>query len=294
MGFGDRLRKLREGKNLNQTELGKIFNLSKQAISSYETGGSTPSQDTLQKMADFFNTTADWLLGRDESRTQTKNYLEILDALEDSNTDITAGGQPLTKEQRVSILRALVSPSSLPTSKKLTVPIIGTIRTGIPLLSEQNFIGEVDIPVDLEGHCDFALYVSGDSMIGAGIAEHDIVICKEYHFPNNGDIVVALVNNDETTLKFFIRTNGTNGRDFLRAANPNYEDIELKPGDQIQGKVVKVFKDPPSVNIYRDYIYLRDEHLVDWNEVIEKATSYGIKPGKIKAILDMHYEMSKR
>jgi repressor LexA len=62
--FGKRLRELRENKGLSQADLGKLFNLSKQAISSYETGGSLPPPETLQKFADFFNVSVDYLLGR--------------------------------------------------------------------------------------------------------------------------------------------------------------------------------------------------------------------------------------
>jgi len=68
-----RLRKLREKKNMTQTELGKLFNLSKQAISSYETGGSEPPSDTLQSFADFFDVSIDYLLGRtDDPRPLNK------------------------------------------------------------------------------------------------------------------------------------------------------------------------------------------------------------------------------
>lgn len=63
MGFPERLRKLREKKKLNQTQYGKLFNLSKQAISSYENGGSRPSHETLIKMAEFFEVSIDYLFG---------------------------------------------------------------------------------------------------------------------------------------------------------------------------------------------------------------------------------------
>ena len=66
MSFPDRLRYLREKKNLTQTELGKIFNLSKQAISSYENSGSAPSQGTLIKMANFFYVSINYLLDIEE------------------------------------------------------------------------------------------------------------------------------------------------------------------------------------------------------------------------------------
>jgi transcriptional regulator with XRE-family HTH domain len=62
--FPARLRRLREEQGLTQSELGRRFGLSKQAISTYETGGSSPDKETLSRMADFFNVSVDYLLGR--------------------------------------------------------------------------------------------------------------------------------------------------------------------------------------------------------------------------------------
>jgi transcriptional regulator with XRE-family HTH domain len=69
MGFSERLRELREKKKLTQTQLGKLFNLSKQTISSYEKGGSKPSQDTLIKIAEFFEVSLYYLLGLSDDPT---------------------------------------------------------------------------------------------------------------------------------------------------------------------------------------------------------------------------------
>jgi repressor LexA len=174
---------------------------------------------------------------------------------------------------------------------KHILPILGNIRAGIPLLSEQNIIGQIEIPADLVGRADFALNVQGDSMIGAGINSGDIAICKENNEAISGQIVVALVNNDETTLKYYFRENE---RVLLRAANPEYKDIELKPGDIIQGHVVKIMKDPPSVNTYREFIYFKERHLQEWNKVIEKAVVSGIKPSLIGEFLESQIEIAKR
>jgi transcriptional regulator with XRE-family HTH domain len=95
MDFKHRFKEERKNCGLNQTEFGKLFNLSKQAISSYENGGSSPSQETLRKFADFFDVSTDYLLGRTENRkgivepegnlhknnVEFKTYNEIIDAL---------------------------------------------------------------------------------------------------------------------------------------------------------------------------------------------------------------------
>lgn len=216
--------------------------------------------------------------------------IELADILEDEDIMVTAGGEPLGQDRKLNVLRALENPVSK-TLKTPQIPILGVIRAGIPLLSEQNIIGKLDIPADLEGRVDFALHVRGDSMIGAGINENDIVCCKEDHEPQPGQIVVALINYDETTLKFFIKEKE---RGILRAANPKYADIELKPEDQIQGHVVKVIKDPPSINTYRNYIYFQEGHLQEWNQVIEEAVGYGVKPDQLRSMIQMQWEMLRK
>lgn len=67
--FGKKLRELREHKGLSQEELGKVLNKTKNNISQYETGKREPDLDTLNKIADFFNVSVDYLLGRTENPT---------------------------------------------------------------------------------------------------------------------------------------------------------------------------------------------------------------------------------
>ena len=217
--------------------------------------------------------------------------IELADILENDTIMVTAGGEPLDGKRRLDLLQALDKKAADKPTTTNSVPIIGSIRAGIPLLSEQNKIGEVEIPIELVGRVDFALNVNGDSMIGAGISQGDLVVCKQGYNPYPGEIVVALVNTDETTLKYYI---SENGKAVLRAANPKYKDIELKPGDQIQGHVVKIFKEPPSLNAYREYIYLKEDHLQEWNEAIEKAAASGIKPSVIKEMIDIQVGLAKR
>lgn len=128
-------------------------------------------------------------------------------------------------------------------------------------------------------------------MIGAGISDNDIVICKESNDAFTGQIVVALVNGDETTLKYYIRDKG---RALLRAANPDFKDIELKPGDIIQGHVVKILKEPPPFSQYREFIYCKEAHQQEWNKVIESAVSYGITPSAVQELVLMQVELAKK
>ena len=77
--FPERLRFLREQKNLTQPELGKIFNLSKQTISAYENGDTSPPIDTVVLFADFFGVTTDFLLGKQTEAVEEEGLFYDLD-----------------------------------------------------------------------------------------------------------------------------------------------------------------------------------------------------------------------
>ena len=89
------------------------------------------------------------------------------------------------------------------------VPILGQVAAGLPILAEQNIDGYIDFPANgkrLPGEL-FALRVKGESMIDAGIMDGDIVVVCRTSYVENGDIAVALVE-DEATVKTFYRENG--------------------------------------------------------------------------------------
>lgn len=121
------------------------------------------------------------------------------------------------------------------------VPLVGKVTAGVPILAVENVEETYPIPRDLIG-CDedvFMLSVCGDSMINAGILDHDYIIARKQNFANNGDIVVALIDNEETTVKRYYRE--------LRRVRLQPENDKYKPiigGDNIQviGKVISVFR----------------------------------------------------
>ncbi len=105
------------------------------------------------------------------------------------------------------------------------VPILGYVRAGSPILAEQNFDGYVDFvaPHGYDRESLFALRVEGESMINAGILEGDTVIVSRCDTAENGDTVVALVD-DSATVKTFYRENG---RFRLQPENSTMEPIIL-------------------------------------------------------------------
>ena len=121
------------------------------------------------------------------------------------------------------------------------VPILGRIAAGAPIEALQNEIGRIGAPPGLLGPGEhFALEVQGDSMIQAGILNGDVVILRRGDTAESGDIVVALIDAEEATLKR-LRKRGNSVA--LEAANPAYETRIFGPDRvRIQGKVVAMIR----------------------------------------------------
>jgi repressor LexA len=111
----------------------------------------------------------------------------------------------------------------------------------VPIEAIQSEVGRITPPEDLLGSGDhFALEVKGDSMIQAGILDGDVVIIKRSETADSGDIVVALVDNEEATLKR-LRKRGNSIA--LEAANPAYETRIFGPDRvRVQGKLVAMIR----------------------------------------------------
>tara|TARA_Y100000768_G_scaffold282963_1_gene217660 strand:- start:1095 stop:1679 length:585 start_codon:yes stop_codon:yes gene_type:complete len=133
---------------------------------------------------------------------------------------------------------------SISNNKKLinfkTIPVVGEISAGTPLLAEENKIGEIPIVEEKYNKDLFALKVSGDSMIEAGIFDGDIVVIDKNIEPKNGDIGAFMINETEATVKYL---DTISGKKFLIPANKNYKNFEVNENTQPIGKVVSLFRD---------------------------------------------------
>ena len=103
----------------------------------------------------------------------------------------------------------------------ISVPIVGNVAAGTPILAEQNIEDHVLMSSDLAKEGYFLLRVRGDSMVNAGILDGDLVLVRPQHEASNGSIVVALVDGDATVKRF----ERSNGHVKLIAENPAYEPI---------------------------------------------------------------------
>ena len=126
-------------------------------------------------------------------------------------------------------------------SSEHSVPLIGHVAAGFPILAEENVERYVPVPRHLiksEGRY-YALRVRGDSMINAGIFDSDLVIVQALNVAGHNDIVVALIDDEVTVKRLMI--DGT--LKYLKAENPAYHDIYPQESWSIQGKVVGLIRE---------------------------------------------------
>lgn len=139
------------------------------------------------------------------------------------------------KARNLSVVRE--AHSSLGTL--VPVPLVGLVKAGPAMLAEENCLGEVlvDAAVALRGPC-FALTISGDSMIDAGIRDEDVVIVRRQPVAESGEIVVALLGDEATVKRLLIQGD----RIELRAENKRYKPIPVsgETDFRILGKVIAV------------------------------------------------------
>ena len=122
------------------------------------------------------------------------------------------------------------------------LPILGRVAAGQPLLSDENLEGTSVVPQDwVNGVEAFLLKVQGESMIGAHICPGDQALVRRQSTAENGDIVVALLNDEATIKRIFFRPDGV----VLQPENPSMAPIQVKKNEksfQIVGKVVGILR----------------------------------------------------
>ena len=188
----ERLKELRRREGITQTELARALQVSVGAVGNWESGKRKPDVKTMTRIADCFCVSVDYLTGRTVERD-------------------SFAGLFLVPEMK-------------------TVPLLGDIMCGEPILAEEN--PEAMVPVPLGIPADFCLRCRGDSMIGARILDGDLVYIRRQETVDEGQIAAVLIGS-EATLKRVYR----DGRNLiLQAENPAYKPIILSPdgGDEVR------------------------------------------------------------
>ncbi len=150
-----------------------------------------------------------------------------------------------TKPRAIEVLFDSDTGLAVERSPARSVPLLGRIAAGAPVLAEENVEEIYPMPAELVGDGNvFMLEVNGDSMIDAGIFDGDFVIVRQQPTAHSGEIVAAMIPNDysgdaEATVKT-IRHRGS--AIFLEPANPALQPYKAPSGTEILGKVVGVFR----------------------------------------------------
>ena len=198
--FAERLKRALDARGMNQTELVERTGISKSAISQYLSGVFEPKQNNIYKISRALSVGPTWLMGK----------------------DVEMESSPPVPPKAIQ-------------SKIKSIPIIGQIAAGIPILAEENV--EDYFNMDSNIKADFALRIKGDSMTGAGIFQNDIVFIRQQNNLENGEIGAILIEN-EATLKKFYKEGDTI---ILQAENDYYKPMIFKEGNIcILGKLVAV------------------------------------------------------
>jgi len=212
-GIGARIKKARAERCLSQYDLGAMLGLTATAINYYEKGKRKIGIEDLHRLAKVLAKPVAYFL---------------------SDHDLSASNglkqPPIEKAEIIDDLKE--------------IPVLGTIRAGEASFSRQSLIGFLPLPRMKAGAIAFALRVKGDSMIGEGIHEGDLVLInRQSHVDFNGQIVCALINGEESSLKILLKEKD---KIILRSANPTYPDIVLENESEltIQGVYAGVFKFP--------------------------------------------------
>ena len=123
-------------------------------------------------------------------------------------------------------------------NKVVNVPLVGNVAAGSPILAEENITDTISLPTDIVGDApSFLLSVRGESMIEAGINDGDYVVVKEQPVANNGDIVVAIIDDGATVKRFYKESDHIR----LQPENSTMDPI-ITTDCSIAGKVVAVFR----------------------------------------------------
>jgi repressor LexA len=148
-----------------------------------------------------------------------------------------------TKPRAIELVGRRREESPARTVSTPTLPLVGRIAAGGPLLAEESVEEEIAVPEPLGRDADFLLRVTGDSMIEAGILDGDIVVVRKQSDARAGDVVVALVGDDEAadeaTVKTFFRER--DGRIRLQPENARLQPL-YPEHVEILGKVTGVFR----------------------------------------------------
>lgn len=213
------IKELRLEQGKSQEELAALVGYtSRSSIAKIEAGEVDLPVSKIRAFAKVFGVTEDYLLGNVSDpffRLDNEAIKKDINSYEDNDTPLPPDAHALKFKKRI--------------------PILGRIAAGEPIIAEQYIEGY--IPVE-DGCLDYALRVKGDSMINANIMDGALVLVQKDADYENGNIVVALINGNDATVKRYYRYGN---EVILRPENPGMKELHYKPEEvQLLGKVLSV------------------------------------------------------
>ncbi len=175
------------------------------------------------------------------NRARALEVLRLPESSTPSNQPRAGRFSPSVIEGTLGKVRSIAGGFEEEASGPISIPVMGRIAAGTPISAIQTRSHTITVaPEFLSGGDHFALEVRGDSMIEAGIFDNDTVIIRKQDLAETGDIVVALIDDEEATLKRLRRRGASIA---LEAANPAYETRIFGPDRvKIQGKLVSLIR----------------------------------------------------
>lgn len=167
--------------------------------------------------------------------------MEIVKLPESVPQGVAARGRGFSPSVIEGSLGRTSAPAPSADGQTIALPIMGRIAAGVPAEAIQTKLDTIEVPPELLAKGEhYALEVKGDSMIDAGILEGDTIIVRKCEDASNGDIIVALVDEEEATLKRLRRRGASIA---LEAANPAYETRIFGPDRvRVQGRLVGLIR----------------------------------------------------
>ena len=165
------------------------------------------------------------------SRNTAVKYLKIL----------ARKGYILWEKNKARGIQVIEHKGLLDPEDEVSLPLVGAVTAGLPMLAEENISRYIPVPRYLIRSRDrhFLLRVQGKSMKNAGILDNDLVVVRSQQNADIGAIVVALMDGEATVKRLAIRDKLR----YLKAENPDYEDIHPKGEWNIQGQVVSLLRE---------------------------------------------------
>lgn len=213
-----RIKELRNEKNMNMRQVAQALGIPYTTYISYEKGDREPNSEMLIVLADFFNCSIDYLVGRSDERIDD----DMMDKVITIDRELLEQYGNIYEAKRAQELHDLQSQfdNIAPVHLK-KFPMLGEIACGEPIWAEEDKEHYVMAGMDIQA--DFCLTAKGDSMINARINDGDIVFIRQQQIVENGEIAAVIIG-DEATLKRWYYYPDDN-KLMLVAENPKYPPL---------------------------------------------------------------------